>query len=162
MEEFILSNIDEFDTFDSYFGDACIKNDCITIPYINLGLMKEHPLNPSEELLFIDFSYLQIVEPRYISVYKRGEIKNELKEYNQKNSRWYGGTFIGNNSLLDAEIEIQAIDVYLILPRKFRTSSKMWIPNYKNFKGGGNISKEEIVEFLSNTSNIKKITANFS
>lgn len=157
MEEFILSNIDEFDTFESYFGDAQINNDYITIPYINVCLMQEHPLNPTKELLFIDFSYLHIVEPKYVSVYERGIIKNELEEYTPKQSKWYGGTFIGQGSLLDAEIEIHASDVYLIIPRNFKSSSTMWLPDYKQYKGKGNLTEKKVIEFLSKTSNIKKV-----
>lgn len=128
MKEFILSNINEFDTFESYFGDAHIKDDCIVIPSINIALMKEHPLNHTTDLLFINFSYLQIVEPRYVSIYERGIIKNELKEYNQEQSKWYVGTFIGNDSHINAEMEVQASEIYLIIPKNFKASSKMWIP----------------------------------
>lgn len=155
MKEFILTNIDEFDTFESYFGDAYFKDNFIIIPYINVSLMVGHPLNPNKELSFIDLSYLLIVDPKFISVYEKGIIKNELEEYNRKLSRWYGGSFIGNNSILDAEIEVQASDVYLIFPRNFKLSSKMWIPDYNQFKGKGNISEKEVEKFLNNTPNIR-------
>ena len=140
MKEFILSNIDELDTFDSYYGTPHIEDDYITIPYINMGLMKEHPLNYSDHLLHIDFCLLQIIEPKYISVYERGIIKNELEEdYQFNKSKWYGGLFVGNETVLDAEIEVQASDVYLIIPKDFRISSEMWVPDFKQFKGKGNI-----------------------
>ena len=162
MKEFIISNIDELDTFDSYYGNPNMKKDYITIPYINMGLMKEHPLNSRDRLIYIDFCFLQIIAPKYISVYERGVIKNELKEYNDKLSRWYGGSFIGDNSVLDAEMEVQAEDVYLIIPKDFKGSSEMWIPDFERFKGRGNIVEKDVIEFLSKTSSIKKVAANFS
>lgn len=161
MKDFILSNIDELDTFDSYYGNPIIKEDYITIPYINMGLMEEHPLNIYNELAHIDFSFLQIIEPRYISVYKRGIIKNELDSYEEEYSRWYGGSFIGDSSILDAEMEIQAKEVYLIVPNNYKASLEMWIPNIDRFKGRGNISKKDVLKFISKTSTLKKIIINF-
>ena len=160
MEEFIISNIDELDTFDSYFGTPVIEKDYITIPYINMGLIEEHPLNSHNKLVHINFCFLQIIEPKYISVYNKGVIQNELDSYDDENSRWFGGFFLGEDSDLDAEMEIQAKDVYLIIPSDYKTSSEMWIPDFKEFKGKGNISEKDLLEFLSKTSNIKKINLN--
>lgn len=148
MKEFILSNIDEFNTSEAYYGNPIVEDNHITIPYINIGLMKEHPLNFSDKQLFIDFCYLHIKEPVYISVYKRGVIKNELTNYNQDYSKWYAGFFIGNETVLDDEMEIQASDVYLIIPKGFKASSEIWIPDFKEFKGKGNIAKEDVMAFI--------------
>ncbi len=149
MKEFILSNIDEYNTFEAYYGNPVMEEDFITIPYINMGLMKEHPLNCSEKQLFIDFCFLLIIEPIYVSVYERGIIKNELENYDRNQSKWFSGSFIGSNSVLDAEMEIQATDVYLIIPKGFKTSSVMWMPDFKRFKGKGNIEEERVIAFLS-------------
>ena len=161
VKDFILSNIDEFNTFEAYYDNPIIKENYITIPYINMDLMEKHPLNFSKQQLFIDLCYLQIVEPKYISVYKKGIMKNELDNYEEEYSRWYGGSFIGDSSILDAEMEIQAKEVYLIVPNNYRTSSKMWIPDIDRFKGRGNISREDVLKFISKTSTLNKIIINF-
>ncbi|WP_418639272.1 hypothetical protein [Winogradskyella sp.] len=163
MKEFILSNIDEFNTSEAYYGNPVIEENYITIPYFNMGLTEDHPLNFSKEQLFIDYSYLHIIEPKYISVYKRGVIKNELKgDYNQDYSRWFIGLFMGDETILDAEMEIQASDVYLIIPKEYRISTEMWIPNFKQFKGKGNLIEEHVMKFLSKTPKLKKVIINFS
>ena len=59
-------------------------------------------------------------------------------------------------------MEVQASDIYLILPKNFKSSSKMWMPDYKEFKGKGNIPEEEIRVFLNKTSCISRVIANFS
>ena len=160
MKKFILSNIDEFNTSEAYYGNPIIKEDYITIPYINIELMEKHPLNVNNEQLFIDFCFLQIIEPKYISVYGHGIIKNDLKIYDEKKSRWYGGLFIGDNSIMDGEMEIQAKDISLIMPIERNESSKMWMPKIGEHKNRGNIEEKEVINFFNKTSNIKKININ--
>lgn len=157
MEEFILSNIDEFNTSEAYYGNPIIEDDYISIPYINIGLMKEHPLNFSNEQVFIDFCHLHIKEPKYVSVYERGVIRNKLDNYNQDYSKWYSGFFIGDKTILDNEMEIQASDVYLIIPKDFKLSPKTWIPDFKEFKGQGNIEEKDVKAFLNRTPVLKNI-----
>ena len=157
MKEFIVSSIDEFNTSEAYYSNPIIEDEYITIPYINMGLMEEHPLNHNNQQIFIDFCFLQILYPKYISIYDKGVIKNELKKYDPNQSRWYGGSFVGGNSVFDGEIEVQASDVYLIIPESYRTSLKMWMPNIERFAGKGNINKNEVLEFFSRAKKIAKM-----
>lgn len=149
IEQFIVSNIDEFNTSEGCFGDSIIMNNNIVIPYFNMGLMERHPINMFKEQIFIDFCYLQIYLPAYLSVYERGIIINQLKIYDPKDSVYFGGSFIGDNSQIDSEMEVQASDVFLILPKDFSYSPDIWIPDYKKFKGSGNISEDKVFAFLS-------------
>jgi len=149
VEKFIVSNIDEFNTSEGYFGDSFIMNNNIVIPYFNMGLMEEHPINMYSQQVFIDFCFLQIYKPMYLSVYERGIIINQIKNYDPEDSVYYGGLFIGNNSQIDSEMEIQASDVFLILPKDYNYSFNIWIPDYKEFKGKGNILEDKVIAFLS-------------
>ena len=157
MKEYIISNINEFNTSEGYFGNSKIEDDCITIPYFNMGLMPEHPLNSGNEQLFIDFSFLQIIEPKYISVHQKGIIKNDLASYDSRKSQYFGGVFIGDKSLLDNEMEVQASEVLLIIPKGFKASSDIWIPNYKQYRGEGNIHEIEVMNFLEKTKNLGRV-----
>ena len=158
MNEFIISNIDEFNTSEGYFGDAQIEDERITIPYINMGLMSDHPLNMSTQQTFIDFCFLQLVCPRYVSIYGKGIIKNDLSSYDPKKSQYFGGVFIGRGSPINGEMEIQASEILLIIPKGFKSSNNIWIPDYKEYQGRGNIKEEEVLSFFKRLNDLKDIT----
>jgi len=149
LEKFIISNIDEFNTSEGYFGDSYSQDECITIPYFNIGLLEEHPINVYKQQLFIDFCFVQIVNPKYLSVFERGILINQLKAYDANKSIFLGGAFIGNHSEINSEMEIQASDILLILPKNYNCSLNIWTPDYKVFKGMGNIDEKKVLDFLS-------------
>lgn len=107
IKKFIVSNIDEFNTSEGYFGDSFIRDEFITIPYFNIGLTEDHPINVHKQQLFIDFCFIQIVKPKYLSVFQSGVLIKKLKTYDFKKSTFLGGAFIGDlNEKWFAEIYI--------------------------------------------------------
>lgn len=149
MEDLLISNIDEYDTFDAYYSTPISLPNEIVIPYINVGLSAEHPFNPLNEFVYVNFCYLKIVEPKYISVFKKGILVNKIEEYKEENSIWIGGGFLGDNIVWDGGIEIQAKDVVLIMKNDFRYSKSLWIPDYKYLKGKGNITEDIVINFFT-------------
>lgn len=60
--------LEELHTFESLYQNVLFKNNNLVIPYINLGI-SQHELNPSEKMKYIDFSYVVLVNIRYLDVY---------------------------------------------------------------------------------------------
>ncbi|XLS30046.1 hypothetical protein ACJD0Z_04295 [Flavobacteriaceae bacterium M23B6Z8] len=154
MTEFIVTNNEDFDTSEGYFGKANFNNNIITIPYINMGLLPEHSLNKSSCQRFVSFSYLQIINPEYISVFEKGCILNNNHDISK--SKYFGGLFVGGSSEIDNEFEVQADAILLILPSNFKISKKLWIPEIEGFEEKETIDKKSMNTFFQETKNIKK------
>ena len=146
----------DLDTFDSYYGTPFINDDHIIIPYINMGLMPGHPLNPTNDLRYIDFSYLQIIRPQYIAIYKQGIPIDHIGVHKKEHLKWFGGIHIGQHSVLDGDLEVEAEIINLLLPHYCELSSELWIPKVKHYKKIGNVEEEKVKVFFKQVSEIRK------
>ncbi len=53
----IYENIQELDTFESFYSTPFMGNGNLIIPFINIGVSL-HPINPNKSPLYLDKSYL--------------------------------------------------------------------------------------------------------
>lgn len=156
MNSFIVTNNEEFNTSEGYFGNANYDSDVITIPYVHMGLLPKHPLNRMSYQRFINFAYLQIINLGYISVFDKGWLLNHLENYNTSKSKYFGGLFVGDRNEIDNEFEVQVDTFILIIPSNFKISKEIWIPEIKGFNEKATIDNNSINTFFNTTKSIKK------
>src|SRR5437763_13260307 len=61
--------LEEIDSFEAYYKNVIFRNNCLVVPYINLGV-SNHELSPGgKEMSFMNFAYLVFRDVSYLKVY---------------------------------------------------------------------------------------------
>lgn len=141
------SDIDELHSFDAYYRGVILRNNNLVIPYINLGV-SQHPVNPSKDLLFFDFSFMIFQGVNYLDAYinsKRYKILTVIKNADVFYS--FGGTYLDYDESVFNDMRISCDKAYLQILSTSRLSKTMWLPiPTPNFKM--NMSESEMNYFF--------------
>lgn len=127
---------DSIDTSSSYRGSLIIRNDSILVPMISLGII-EHILNPTERLVYFDFSYLFFKSFSKLLLNSFTDFKSH-----DVDKRY---CYIGGNELGDLEVECK--QAYLLLPTNSRASSTLWYADTKPPYYKANLDLEQVNNF---------------
>lgn len=109
---------DAIDTSESFRSSAIIREDSILIPLINLGISK-HTLNLTQQLAFIDYSYLFFKSFSRVLI---DNIPDWKSQDSQKRCCYIGGSQAG-------DLEVECERAYLLVPTHSRLSSTHWYPD---------------------------------
>lgn len=116
------------------------------IPYINLTLMKGHPLNKENNILMLDYGYLKFEGVALIKMNNEFTYDDTSFKYALYKFEDVGGININTGHY--EEIKILYERGYLLLPKQVRLSDKFWIPiNTPSFSP--NLGKDEVKNFFS-------------
>jgi hypothetical protein len=115
-------SIDEFDSYESFIGHIYTIENLIVFPYINLAV-SHHPLNKSEQLMYIDRSYLV-----FGGVERFAESDTELfsKTTQAKYDLCHGGISIIDLCFKEFIIECNNWALFVFNDSKVRTEP--WVP----------------------------------
>ena len=156
----IESAIDEIHSFDAYYKNVILNNSNLIIPYINLGV-SNHEINPSSNLLFIDFAYMVFERVSFLSVYINNRRLVVVDKQKTKNLYHFGGSYLDFDRGIFNDLEICAKQTYLQTLSLSKLSETMWIPlNVPNLSV--NMDLEIVKEFYNNIfapDNIKKLAS---
>ncbi|SFF10241.1 hypothetical protein [Spirosoma endophyticum] len=109
---------DAIDTSESFRGSAIIRDNSILIPLISLGI-SEHILNPTQQLAFIDYSYL------FFESFSRVLIDNIPDWESQDSQKRY--CYVGGSEA--GVLEVECKQVCLLVPTNSRLSPTHWYPD---------------------------------
>ncbi len=114
--------IDELDSYESFIGHIYKVEDLIVFPYVNLAV-SNHPLNRSEQLMYIDRSYLVFGDVEFFS-----ESDPDLftKTTQAKYDLCHGGASIIDLRFKEFIIECNNCALFLFNNSKIRT--EQWVP----------------------------------
>lgn len=118
-------NFDEVDTFESFYKNIINRNNIIVIPFINVAISR-HPLNPTDELMYIDRSYVVCINACIKDINgKFTDSCNEAK-FNDPMFLKLGGVDLE----IDQHTGIRIIceDVFLETLPDSRIGNSFWIP----------------------------------
>ena len=118
-------NFEEVDTFESFYKNIIRRSNLVVIPYINVAVSR-HPLNPGDDLMFIDKSYI---------VCLNGYIRDiNGKFYDSPNASMNNNTKLIKLGGVDLEsnqhtgIRIMCEDVFLETLPYSRIRRSFWMP----------------------------------
>ena len=120
------TSMDEIHSFESFFGRIFNENNDIKIPFVNLGI-SDHPVNPSNELKYIDKSYLVFKDVASISE----NYDVSAVEDTSFVTYYFGGLDMEG---IHREFQVKCKNAYLELTNDYRLSSTMWQPSRMNTK----------------------------
>ena len=119
----IYEGIDEIHSSEAFFKGYIYSNDFFLLPYVNLGV-SEHPLNKSNELKFIDYSYIWARGIHYLSIDNEVITNNEMQGFE---SFYFGGFNLNEDETVN-EFELKADSICLQLLAKSKVELKPWFP----------------------------------
>lgn len=140
--------IDEIHSFDASYRNVILSNNNLLIPYINLGI-SNHPLNTSDEMYFIDFSYMFFLEVSFLNVYlfeRAMNIINLRKPHHVRN--YFGGEYLDYETHVYNGLEIYSSKAFLYLPSEAKLSKEMWAIGSLN-ANPSNLNSKIINDFFS-------------
>ena len=150
----IEEGIDYVDTSDGYCSGVIFYEGNLILPTINLGILKEHPLNETDSLLHIDFGYIFIEKVHFLKSSEEEEPSiGKSRVFQESESKFFTGESIEQNKF-QGEIEVQADNYLLILRDDYCLSKEIWVPNL-NDTLNSNISKKVAINFFESGLNIK-------
>ncbi len=114
--------IDELDSYESFIGHIFTVERLIVFPYINLAV-SNHPLNKSEQLMYIDRSYLVFGDVEFFS---ESDIELFTKMTQAKYDLCHGGISIIDLCFKEFIIECNNCALFLFNDSKIRT--EQWVP----------------------------------
>lgn len=157
----IEKDIFEVDTMEAFYGNVILVNNNLVIPYINIGLSK-HILNKSNQLKFLDYSYIIAEDISYLKLNKDAIIE-KVKKDTKSNSLYLGGVGIGDITGV-FDIEIQATKLYLMCFEDYKLADidDMWKP-ISTSDSESNMSLKKVNTFIRNMNlapEIKRILKN--
>lgn len=114
--------IDELDSYESFIGHIYEVENLIVFPYVNLAV-SNHPLNKSEQLMYVDRSYLV-----FGGVERFSETDTELfsKTTQARYHLCHGGISIIDLRFKEFIIEYNNCALFLFNDSKIRTEP--WVP----------------------------------
>lgn len=125
MKTDIYSLVEEVDTFDSIFNKLIYQNNNLVIPYFNIGLL-HHPLNMTNSLKYINFSYVCCENISYFSVWDKKHQKQRVITGKKEEPLFYlGGENIEVNSIFQ-NIEICCENGFLKTIEISEISNEIW------------------------------------
>ncbi|WP_129020200.1 hypothetical protein [Edaphocola flava] len=149
-------NIDELDTFESFFGQIEKNKSNLIIPYLNLGI-SNHELNPSKKIQYIDYAYIIAQELLFFKIDQIVVVNKLNDKYNYKESVFLGGeSLIENQKVYD--IELQAKHIFLQINENYQIREEPWLP-VDTPKYPKNMDFDKVDQFIYNRSipeNVKK------
>jgi len=155
------SSVEELHSFDAYYKKVVFKNNTLVIPYINLGV-SNHVINPSSDILFIDFAYMIFKAVSYLTVYIKGKRLIVIDTSKKEKIYYFGGSYLDIDVGIFNDMEICCKKSYLQTLDISRISDVMWIPqNVPNYSI--NIDIKIVEDFYSGKlmpNEVKKIIEN--
>jgi len=135
---------DEIDTFEAFFKVFFLKGDRLLIPYINVGV-SNHPLNPSEELLHLDFCYVICLDIALIKCNSEIILDNTLGKVGTYDFVYLGGTNLNEN--VNVEYQVLCRKAFIQILENTKMLASFWIPPRQNVIS--NMSSFQIESFFS-------------
>jgi hypothetical protein len=146
MQAIYKEGFDFIDTSESYYENYVLRNGNILLPYINLCLMKGHPLNELKHFVNLDYGYLILTDVVLIK-------KNDIWIYDDTSFKYDKYEFLtvgGTNIKIghDEELKILYNKGYLEVSPKARLSEHPWIP-IGSPNSDVNLNEQEVGDFFS-------------
>jgi len=152
-------NIDEIHSFDAYYRNVVLSNNNLVIPYINLGV-SQHQVNPTSDLMFIDFALMIFEKVTYLDVFISGKRYKVIDQGKEPRSVYhFGGTYLDFNKGIFNDMEICSKKVYLQLLATSILSKDMWRPidSSKAKSNMGHLDVEYFFETNNFPENIREL-----
>lgn len=141
-KKYCLENMDNVDTFESYYMDLYLSQNQLLIPYVNVGIF-DHPINPLslQQMKHLNRSYLLFNEVAVIL--KNGQLihASTVKE------GFYQVFSCGGISILPRQgnsLDIFSKQAFLLLEKDYQLSD-----NYKTFSLSQSFLDERTKSFFS-------------
>lgn len=135
-------NFDEITTFESFFKSTLMKGENFMIPYINVGI-SDHPLNPSNNLLHLNYSYIVCTGVLFIK-YNGNIIYDETYgKFDTCQIVYLGGTDLSIN--VNIEYQVICKNAFLQINEKTKLSKEFWVPTQS---AKNNMDKQEVEDFF--------------
>lgn len=115
-------SIDEIDSYESFIGHIYKVENFIVFPYVNLAV-SNHPLNKSEQLMYIDRSYLVFGD---VELFSESDTELFSKTTQAKYDLCHGGISIIDLCLKEFIIKCNNCALILFNDSKIRT--EQWVP----------------------------------
>ncbi len=114
--------IDEIDSYEAFIGNIYKVENLIVFPYINLAV-SHHPLNQSEQLMYIDRSYVVFGD---VKRFEESDPERFSKTTQARYHLCHGGTSIVDLRFKEYIIECNNCALFLFNDSKIRTEP--WVP----------------------------------
>jgi hypothetical protein len=145
MKLILEEGFDLIDTSESFYKEYLLKDNNLLIPYVNLTLMRGHPLNNLLNVVLLNYGYLVfrgvvLIKKHDRWIYDDTEFKSGKYEFLD-----IGGTNL--NSGIYEELKILYEEGYLQIDERASIASEFWKPiDTPNSKA--NLNAEEIENFF--------------
>jgi hypothetical protein len=136
---------DEVATFESYYRGYILKEGNFLMPYINVGV-SEHPLNPSRDLLHIDYSYVVCLDVALIKYNDELVFDNTSLKFGEYRFVYLGGINLNVNA--GTEFQILCKKPFLQIMDYSQLSKEFWAPNQRPNRNS-NMNSQEVDSFFN-------------